>query len=98
MSRLLSLYIMQWWLFGLRFQVGSIALKNQGDTQAGLGGILGIAEERIEAKRAGWGMMELPVLRDCHGMIAAPHTLLSNCGLAIHTPLDLEGWQRKTCL
>lgn len=31
------------------------------------GGILGKSKERIEAKRAGRGMMEVPVLGDGHG-------------------------------
>lgn len=32
-----------------------------------MGGILGISEERIEAKQAGWGLPGHPVPRDCHG-------------------------------
>lgn len=41
--------------------------KQGGDKKVGWEGSLGISEERMEAKHAGWGMMEPPVPRDSHG-------------------------------
>lgn len=49
-----------------------------------------MSEEKTEATQAGWGMMELPVLRDCHGTDTLLLILcsLTNCDIAIQTLLD----------